>query len=1380
MALGVARVARADDFDPRGRHHPPAHPPGPAGPHPPAPHGPAGPAPGVSPAVLLERYTKIVLAQPGAPFPLQRLAQLYRDRDGKLDALVHDLEARVAQPGPEQYAATVALAGVDKLDGRPDAAILAYQIAAGQKPTDPVAFLALAHLYQDRGDVGPAKTHFERALALQTVAPDRSQTLHSLQALALDAKEWDAARVYHAELVKQEPNSLFVKGELGRELFARGEYERAEAEFKEVVRAAQGDNRTLAPALKDLGRAQAKAHENAEALVTLERGLAAAGAAAAVRGEIYQTITEVYRADQALPALIKKLEDQHPGDFTRLSLLGALYEETGDARRALAAYRKALAIEPRQIDLRVRMIRLLQAEGELEPAIAAYEGIIRAAPNNPQFVFEMCDALLQRGDRTRALRLLTELEARASTDEDVMSRVGEFYSRIGESDRAVRVLAHLAQIAAGDPSHIADLGDHYFQEGKLALAIATWQRILTAVTPRARALAALGDVYLEHELLSQALAALKEASELEPSNVAYKKALAIGYERSKAYQDATVLWEALADAAKAKNDRVLAREVRTHVVSLWLLQHRLERQLPRLQAAFDGNPPDDEAGRTLAEALLHERRLPEAEAALRRVIQIAPGDAESYLALERVLVHEAKLDDAIAILTKLLQVDPKRARETYQRMAQYALQTYKDADAITYAARAVELNPDDAEGHRRLGDMYRSRQDLEHAILEYRAAIAKNDRLYLVYFELADLLLSKGDADEADRLFRRVLRGAPDEELVARAARQSMQINLGKGTLASLEQDLVPLAIGNPQKSIYRRLLVEMYGNLTFGLVQRVRQHSASGRDEEEARAALAKVGQRAVKPLLDALADGDGGQQRVAIDVLGYVANKNAGPALFGFATGEGDAPLRLRAMVACGALRDPGLLPRYTAYLLPKGPGRGGELTPTDPLAVAATWGVARMRDPRALPLLHALAKAGTPEVRALAVLGIGALGDRASLPLVTGLVRELDAGDVARAAAAYALGELGAEGAQPLLLTLAEEGDPLPRQMALLALARLLGHASQGKAATGSALSAMADAVFSGGDPDSARARAVSESLRRAGGAALTLMAGGGAGGGEAMRLARSNAELFPVPEGPVQVESLLTGLVPTGFTAKERVAVLGAYADVLQRAAETALDTSSDRARTVLAALAEGNASIEPFLGPDDADGDPRAVAARGKARALIASLEPSILTLARHPDPRLRTQAITLVAGYDTDASTAALIEAASDANDAVERVALAALGTHPSHRVPRAFEAVARILAHDESWALRVLAAEALGRLGSAASGGASAAVVGDLERAATADPYAMVREASLRALASVDPTGAAAVARHALEKDEEPRVRDAARALLGGSAPPSAPAIPR
>src|SRR5439155_1661691 len=162
----------------------------------------------------------------------------------------------------------------------------------------------------------------------------------------------------------------------------------------------------------------------------------------------------------------------------------------------------------------------------------------------------------------------------------------------------------------------------------------------------------------------------------------------------------------------------------------------------------------------------------------------------------------------------------------------------------------------------------------------------------------ADLLLSKGDTEEADRLFRRVLRGAPDEELVARAARLSMQINLGKGTLESLEQELLPLAIGNPQKAIYRRLLVEIYGNLTFALVPRYEA------------LLLPKPGARG--------GDGEGG------------------------AHGGG------------GAAIDEGM--------------------PTDVVAVAAVWGIARMQDKRAAPLLRAVLKRGTPEMRAFAVIGLG----------------------------------------------------------------------------------------------------------------------------------------------------------------------------------------------------------------------------------------------------------------------------------------------------------------------------------------------------------------------------------------------------------------------
>jgi tetratricopeptide (TPR) repeat protein/HEAT repeat protein len=1357
LLLGVP--AFAQDFDPNGRHkHPPANPgshPGgnkppahPGGTKPPAnptnPNNSSTPDSGASSAVLIDRYTKVVLSQPGSQFPLQRLAQLYRDRDGNLTKLTTEFETRAATAGADQYASTVTLAGIYKIDGRIDDAAKTLEKAIAQKPSDAAAILTLAHLQQDRGDNDAARKRFEQALTLQTLQADKEQTLRTLMAIALDAKDWPGAKGYHQQLVKIEPTSLFVRGELGRELFTRGEYERAEVEFKDLVAASQGDNRTLAPALKNLGQAQAKAHENTEALATLKKALNAAGQEAAVRAEIYETITEIYRADQKLPTLIAEMESERPSDFARLALLGSLYEETGDAVNALKTYQKALAVSPRNIDLRLKMVRLLQAQGELDKAIAEYEGLIRAAPDNPQFVFEECDALIQRGDRVRALKLLGELEARGNSDEEILSRLADFYGRIGENEKSLRVLTRLAGVGTNDPSHLVDLGDRYFQDGNTALAVTTWKRILTTITPRARALSALGDVYLEHDMTADALTVLREAVSLDPTNAAYKKQLASGYERAHSYKEARVLWQDLADRAKKTNDKTLAREARTHMVSLWGLERVIDAQVAPLSAQFKLNPPDIEAGRTLAEVQIHLRKLGDAENTLRRVIQLAPGDEDSYLALERVLVQETKLTEAIAVLEKLVVVDPKRARELYQRMAQYALQTYHDDDAIKYAARAVELNPDDAEGHRKLGEMYRSRQDTEHAITEFRAAITKNDRLYIVYFELADLLLTKGDSDEADRLFRRVIRGAPDDELVSRAARLSMQINLGKGTLESLEQDLLPLAIGSPQKPIYRRLLVEIYGNLTYALVQRVK-HGASStsaddkKDADAAKQALSRIGARAVKPLLDALVDTDAGQQRIAIDVLGYVQNKNAGPPLFSFATGPAEAPLRVRAMIACGVLRDPALLPKLSGLLVPKAGDDEG--TPTDSVAIAATWAVARMQDHKAAPLLKALAKRGTPEMRALAVLGLGLLHDKSAVPDVTAVARSLDTGNVARAAAAYALGEMGADTETPTLLSLAESGDALPRELALVALARLGAgrgpDAGGGKAAVG----AMADAVFAGSDAESARARMTADALQRAGSASLSLLA---------RDKPLNIGDPLPAPDGALDVDAMLDALVPSDLSDADRAAAVVKYGDVLQRAAATALGTSSDRARAVLDAFGSNDGSLRPLL---TADGSP----------PDTGVLEPAIITIAGHPDPALRMKAVVLLAHSPTEGARSTMVRAVNDSSEAVQRVALSSLGSESN---PGAVVAVGRLLGAQESWAMRVLAVEALGRLGAAGNSGDAAEL---LKNAALHDTYALVREGAVKALASFDSARAKLLASQMSATDPEPRVRETAANIAKG-----------
>jgi HEAT repeat protein len=386
----------------------------------------------------------------------------------------------------------------------------------------------------------------------------------------------------------------------------------------------------------------------------------------------------------------------------------------------------------------------------------------------------------------------------------------------------------------------------------------------------------------------------------------------------------------------------------------------------------------------------------------------------------------------------------------------------------------------------------------------------------------------------------------------------------------------------------------------------------------------------------------------------------------------------------------------------------------------------------------------------MRAFAALGLGQSKDKSNVPLLSQMARSLDSGAVARAGAAYALGELGADSESTTLVTLAESPDPLPREMAILALARLGMHKGEppgGRAA----LSAIADAVFAA-DAESGRGGRTDGALRQAAAGALLLLATKGA--------AENRPDPLPAPDETVDAESTLDQLVPRGLAAKDRAAALVAFADPLKRAASSALATSTERARAVLDALGAREGALEPFLGDEDG---PDVAPARAKAREIAAALEPSVIALSRHPDPSVRMKALVLLSRSKSDAATAAITDAVSDSTEAVQRVALASIGKHAD---AKSVEKVAKVMRTHESWAMRVLAAQALGRLGGA---GAGAEATTRLREAASKESYALVREAALVALASYDAASVRDLATQMERTDPEPRVRETAARIRAG-----------
>ncbi len=535
LAASMAAPEHASaQFNPFGRKkpHPGQHP----GTHRPV-HHPAKPKPehkGPGTDALIARYAGIVLSQPGAQFPLQRLAELYRQRDGNLDKLVAEFEGRAKKSGKGQWNAKVALAGIYKQDGRPQQAIATYKEAIAQRPKDPVAIMALAHLLQDQGDKKAARQRYEQALPYLKASADKEQTLRTLMQLSLDLKDFDAAKKFHRKLVARAKGSFYVRAELGRELLQRGDYQRAVDEYQTVVKAATGDNRVMAPALRDYGRALAKLGKSKKALEVLHRALRLAGGQTGVRRADLQhhrrclpprrQARDVHRgAGEAAPERLRAAAPaRQPVRGNRPGRQGARrLQEGAEAEREghrHAHQGGAAASDPGRARRGHQGVRGADPRGAAQPGLRVPAGRGADPARRPR-----------QGAGAAP-------EARSALEDTTRRRWPRWpTSTSGWKRRTARcdVLKRLAKMGS-DPRHLVELGDRYWDEGNKKKALATWKRIKVMVPDRARALDTLGEVYLEHDMSKEALEALKQAMKLAPKNVKYKKAYALALERTGA------------------------------------------------------------------------------------------------------------------------------------------------------------------------------------------------------------------------------------------------------------------------------------------------------------------------------------------------------------------------------------------------------------------------------------------------------------------------------------------------------------------------------------------------------------------------------------------------------------------------------------------------------------------------------------------------------------------------------------------------------------------------------------------------------------------------------------------------------------------------------
>jgi tetratricopeptide (TPR) repeat protein len=178
------------------------------------------------------------------------------------------------------------------------------------------------------------------------------------------------------------------------------------------------------------------------------------------------------------------------------------------------------------------------------------------------------------------------------------------------------------------------------------------------------------------------------------------------------------------------------------------------------KAREDPDNPQWLAG--LASRLLRGRRVPEAIAAWRRVVELRPDQPGPLAQLGHALVVGGEGVEAVEVLRKVLALEPNRL-EARIDLANALVLASRDGEARAELERLLELDPKNAAAHVILGELLARAGEAEGARTHYEAAIAANPEHAVGLRRLAELHASAGRSDDALALYRRAVASDPDD-----------------------------------------------------------------------------------------------------------------------------------------------------------------------------------------------------------------------------------------------------------------------------------------------------------------------------------------------------------------------------------------------------------------------------------------------------------------------------------------------------------------------------------------------------------------------------------------------------------------------------------------
>ena len=192
--------------------------------------------------------------------------------------------------------------------------------------------------------------------------------------------------------------------------------------------------------------------------------------------------------------------------------------------------------------------------------------------------------------------------------------------------------------------------------------------------------------------------------------------------------------------------KLTPRDPEPHIGAGAILTHQnqLESAAREYQAAIEIDPASVNALSGLVNVYITEKKYPDAEAALRKLLAANPQNSQAHLQLARVLSAEGKNDQAAQELQSASQANPDDPKLALEMGTIYA-KAGKDAEAEQQLRVAVAKDPQSADAHYALGAILMHERKNPEAQQELLLAIKLKPDLAEAYGNLAVVAAANKD-----------------------------------------------------------------------------------------------------------------------------------------------------------------------------------------------------------------------------------------------------------------------------------------------------------------------------------------------------------------------------------------------------------------------------------------------------------------------------------------------------------------------------------------------------------------------------------------------------------------------------------------------------------